>query len=344
MMDLSVIKKYLREYDASDIHIMEVCGSHTAAIRKLGIPSLLSEHIHLISGPGCPVCVTASSYIDKLLQLARAGKCIVTFGDLIRVMGSTSSLSIEKGRGARVEVVYSPFDLVKMAKSEPETTFIFAAIGFETTTPIYALLLEQLLAENINNVQLLTALKTMPPVIEHLCALGAPINGFLAPGHVSVVTGSDIFLPIAKKYHLPFGVSGFLGDELLTAIYGIVKAKDKGCVMNFYPSVVCAKGNQKAQEWVQKYFVKTDAAWRGMGIISDSGLKIREEYSMYDAGSADLMEDKKSNQACRCDEVLMGTIAPTQCPLYKKVCNPLNPQGACMVSSEGSCHAYYTNG
>ncbi len=344
MMDLSVIKKYLREYDASNIHIMEVCGSHTAAIRKLGIPSLLSEHIHLISGPGCPVCVTASSYIDKLLQLARAGKCIVTFGDLIRVMGSTSSLSIEKGRGARVEVVYSPFDLVKMAKSEPETTFIFAAIGFETTTPIYALLLEQLLAENINNVQLLTALKTMPPVIEHLCALGAPINGFLAPGHVSVVTGSDIFLPIAKKYHLPFGVSGFLGDELLTAIYGIVKAKDKGCVMNFYPSVVCAKGNQKAQEWVQKYFVKTDAAWRGMGIISDSGLKIREAYSMYDAGSADLMEDKKSNQACRCDEVLMGTIAPTQCPLYKKVCNPLNPQGACMVSSEGSCHAYYTNG
>lgn len=344
MMDLSVIKKYLREYNASDINIMEVCGSHTAAIRKLGIQSLLSGHIHLISGPGCPVCVTASAYIDKLLQLARAGKCIVTFGDLIRVMGSTSSLSVEKGRGARVEIVYSPFEIVKMAKSEPDTKFIFAAIGFETTTPIYALLLEQLITENIHNVQFLTALKTMPPVIEHLCTLGAPIDGFLAPGHVSVVTGSDIFLPIAKKYHIPFGVSGFLGEELLVSIYGIVKAKDKGCVMNFYPTVVKAEGNQKAQECVQKYFVRTDAAWRGMGIISGSGLKIREEYSMYDAGSADLMEDKKSNQACRCDEVLMGKISPTQCPLYKKVCNPLNPQGACMVSSEGSCHAYYTNG
>ena len=344
MMDLSVVKKYLREYNASDIHIMEVCGSHTAAIRKLGIQSLLSEHIHLISGPGCPVCVTASSYIDKLLQLARAGKCVVTFGDLIRVMGSTSSLSIEKGRGARVEIVYSPFELVKMAKSEPNTQFIFAAIGFETTTPIYALLLEQLITENIQNVQFLTALKTMPPVIEHLCSLSAPIDGFLAPGHVSVITGSDIFLPIAKRYHLPFGVSGFLGEELLVAIYGIVKAKNKGCVMNFYPTVVQAKGNQKAQECVQKYFIKTDAAWRGMSIISGSGLKIREEYNIYDVGSADLIEDKKSNQACRCDEVLMGKISPTQCPLYKKVCNPLNPQGACMVSSEGSCHAYYTNG
>lgn len=344
MMDLSVIKNYLRQYDASDIHIMEVCGSHTAAIRKLGIQSLLSEHIHLISGPGCPVCVTASAYIDKLLQLAKAGKCIVTFGDLIRVMGNQSSLSVEKGKGARVEIVYSPFDIVKMAKSQPDTEFIFAAIGFETTTPIYALLLEQLITENIRNVQFLTALKTMPPVIEYLCALGAPIDGFLAPGHVSVVTGSDIFIPIAEKYQIPFGVAGFSGEELLTAIYGIVKAKGKGCVMNFYPSVVCSKGNQKAQECVQKYFVKMDAAWRGMGMIAGSGLKIREEYSVYDAGSVDLIEDKKSNPACKCDEVLMGKILPMQCPLYKKVCNPLNPQGACMVSSEGSCHAYYTNG
>jgi len=344
MIDIKKVKDFLGHYDGPDMNIMEVCGSHTAAITKLGIQSLLSPHIHLISGPGCPVCVTPSAYVDKLLQLAEAGRCIVTFGDLIRVPGSASSLSIEKGKGARVEMVYSPMDIIKMAKSEPETEFIFAAVGFETTTPVYALLLEQLMTEHIKNVKLLTALKTMPPVIAYLCAHDAPVDGFLAPGHVSVVTGSDIFIPIAEKYNMPFGVAGFSGEEILTAICGIVKSKGFGRVMNFYPSVVSAKGNIKAQKIVEKYFTTVDAAWRGIGVITASGLGLREVFAAYDAGSMPLVEDKKSNQSCKCDKVLMGKISPPACPLYAKMCTPLNPQGACMVSSEGSCYAYYSSG
>ena len=182
---------YLKNYDGREMNIMEVCGSHTAAIAKNGIPRMLSPKIHLISGPGCPVCVTPSAYVDKLLELAENSKnCIATFGDLIRVPGSTKNLSIASGEGARVEMVYSPMDVISLAKENPDTNYIFAAVGFETTTPVYALLMETLIQEKIENVQLLTAIKTMPEVIDYVCASDSGVNAFIAPGHVSVVTGS----------------------------------------------------------------------------------------------------------------------------------------------------------
>ncbi len=338
------IKKFLREYDGPDVNIMEVCGSHTAAIAKNGIPGMLSEHIHLVSGPGCPVCVTPSAYVDKLIDLALNEQAtIVTFGDLIRVPGSAKSLSQIKGEGARVEMIYSPMDVLAMAENEPKIQFIFAAVGFETTTPVYALLMEELIARQITNVKLLTALKTMPEAIAYLCENDAPIQGFIAPGHVSVVTGSDEFLPLAEKYNLPFGVAGFEGEEILSALYGIVKAVGQGRVMNFYPSVVTAQGNTKAKALVDKYFEKADACWRGMGIISGSGRLLKPEYGMYDAGSAALQEDVKVNKACHCDQVLMGKVRPRECPLFGTACSPLNPQGACMVSTEGSCHTAYVS-
>ena len=335
---------YLKNYDGPEINIMEVCGSHTAAIAKNGIPGMLSPKIHLISGPGCPVCVTPSAYVDKLLELAENPKnCIATFGDLIRVPGSTKNLSIASGEGARVEMVYSPMDVISLAKENPDTNYIFAAVGFETTTPVYALLMETLIQEKIENVQLLTAIKTMPEVIRYLCESGAPIDAFIAPGHVSVVTGTKIYEPIAEEFQIPFGVAGFEGKELLAAIYSIVRSYGKGRVMNFYPSVVREDGNPQARAMIDKYFIVHDCAWRGMGIVPGSGKVLREEYRYLDAGSIGLDEDHKANPACSCDRVLMGKIRPYECPLFGKICNPLNPQGACMVSTEGSCFSYYSN-
>lgn len=335
---------YLKNYDGPEINIMEVCGSHTAAIAKNGIPRMLSPKIHLISGPGCPVCVTPSAYVDKLLELAENSKnCIATFGDLIRVPGSTKNLSIASGEGARVEMVYSPMDVISLAKENPDTNYIFAAVGFETTTPVYALLMETLIQEKIENVQLLTAIKTMPEVIDYVCASGSGVNAFIAPGHVSVVTGSKIYKPIAKKYQIPFGVSGFAGKEMLTALYGIVKARGRGVVMNFYPSVVSENGNENALALIDKYFEKAPAVWRGMGRIEGSGKVLKAEYAKYDAGSKGLDEDIKQNKACNCADVLVGKIRPYQCPLFGKVCTPETPQGACMVSTEGSCFSYLTS-
>lgn len=362
---LAEMRDYLANYNGPKLHIMEVCGSHTAAISKNGIRGLLSPQIQLISGPGCPVCVTPTAYVDKLVELALTpNTCVVTFGDMLRVPGSKYCLSEILGQGGRAVMVYSPMDIFAMAEKEPNITFVFAAVGFETTTPVYALLLEEIIEKKIENVKILTALKTMPGVIEYLCENGASIEGYLAPGHVAAVTGSKLFVPLAEKYGIPFVVSGFEGEEILEALCELVEAAgmrsvsrsvgeidtardlcvDAGghLVRNCYPSVVSEDGNEKAQQMVSKYFVASDAAWRGMGIIPGTGMELRPEYVKYDAGSQGLNEDNKRNKACCCDQILMGKMQPQQCPLFGKVCKPLTPQGACMVSTEGSCHSAYT--
>lgn len=349
---LAEIRDSLANYDGPDINIMEVCGSHTAAISKNGIRGMLSPKLHLISGPGCPVCVTPTAYVDKLVELAMTpNTCVVTFGDMLRVPGSKHSLSEVQGIGGRAVMVYSPMDIFALAEKEPDTTFVFAAVGFETTTPVYALLLEETIEKNIENVKILTALKTMPGVIDYLCENGASIQGFLAPGHVATITGSKLFEPLAVKYKMPFVVSGFEGEEILEALCELVsvaseeKDTDGGSnlVSNCYPTVVSEEGNIKAQALVSKYFTKADATWRGMGSIPGTGMELRPEYEKYDAGSHGLNEDSKRNKACCCDQILMGKMQPSQCPLFGKVCKPLTPQGACMVSTEGSCHSAYTS-
>ncbi len=341
-MGFEEVKAFLRKYDGPQVCIMEVCGSHTGAISKNGIRGMLSPKIKLLSGPGCPVCVTPTAYVDKLIELSLTpNTCVVTFGDMLRVPGSKMCLSEAAGLGGRAVMIYSPMEIIAMAEHEPDTTFVFAAVGFETTTPVYALLMEDVIEKDLKNVKLLTALKTMPGVIDYLCREGAKIDGFLAPGHVATVTGSDIFKPLAKTYGIPFGVAGFEGKEILNALYGIVKARGKGEVMNFYPQVVNAEGNQKAKELVDKYFVEADAAWRGMGVIPMTGKVLRKEYAAYDAGSLNLTEDNKKNKACCCDKILMGKMEPTECPLFGKMCKPLTPQGACMVSEEGSCRSRF---
>lgn len=343
-MNLEEIKTKLNKYDGDEITIMEVCGSHTAAIAKYGIKGLLSPKIHLISGPGCPVCVTPSAYVDKLIEIS-LNETVVTFGDLIRVPGSTESLGMAKAKGAKIQMVYSPMDVLELAKAHPEENYVFAAVGFETTAPVYTLLLDAVVRENINNIKLLTAIKTMPSVVESLINdPDSKIDAFLAPGHVAAITGSDYFLDLAKKYNVPFGVAGFEPEELLIAIAGIVKQVEKSpaSVENYYPSIVSKEGNEIARKQINKYFEPCDAVWRGIGVVNKSGLVIRDEFSRYDAGSKDLIEDNH-NAACRCGEVLTGKISSRDCPLFGKVCNPQEPKGACMVSFEGSCYQNFLN-
>jgi hydrogenase expression/formation protein HypD len=337
-------KKYLSEYDGPAVRLMEVCGTHTAQISHCGIPSMLSPQIQLISGPGCPVCVTVTSYIDRLVALCmEPGTVVVTFGDMLRVPGSSQSLNDAKAAGGQVRMVYSPMDTLKLAAAEQTKNFVFAAVGFETTTPVYAVLLEEAIKNNIMNIRILTSLKTMPPVIDWVCKEQGGIDGFIAPGHVSVITGSNIFNDISEKYQTPFAVAGFEGEEILAAIYALVKRRGKAGVMNLYPAAVTARGNETAQRAVKKYFMPVEAAWRGMGIIPDSGMMLREEYRKFDGGSAKLNDDHGATAGCRCAQVLTGALKPIECPLFGTACAPQSPQGACMVSAEGSCYNYFVN-
>lgn len=343
-MNIRDVAEFLKSYDGEPLSFMEVCGTHTASISENGIPSLLSDKIKLVSGPGCPVCVTVASYIDRLCELAKGeNTCVVTFGDMIRVPGSSKSLQDIRALGGRVEMVYSPFEIIDLAEKNPDTTFVFAAVGFETTTPIYAVLMDKIIDKNINNIKLLTALKTMPNAIDALCQMGCRVDGFIAPGHVSVITGANAFEPLAEKYHLPFVVSGFEGKELLASIYALVKLKGEGKVLNLYKSAVSDNGNEKAKALVDKYFEPCDAGWRGIGNIKNSGMALKEEYKKYDAGSKALVSDSMKNTHCCCGEVITGFKSPKECPLFGKVCTPENPQGACMVSNEGSCFHYFIN-
>ena len=338
------IKRFLKEYDGPAVRLMEVCGTHTAQISRCGISSMLSPKIRLVSGPGCPVCVTVTSYVDRLVELSGKPKTtVVSFGDMLRVCGSRMSLNDARAAGGSVKMVYSPMDALKLAREDPSAEYIFAAVGFETTAPVYAMLLEEAALSGVENLKILTSLKTMPPVIDLICEKQGGVDGFIAPGHVSVITGSDIFLPLSEKYGIPFVVAGFEGEQILAAVYALVKLRGKGVTMNLYPSAVTAKGNVTAQESVRKYFEPCDAAWRGIGLIPDSGIALKKEYALYDAGGAELTQDAGFEQGCSCAEVLTGAKSPLECPLFGKVCTPESPHGACMVSMEGSCFHYYVN-
>ncbi|MBQ1186175.1 MAG: hydrogenase formation protein HypD [Clostridia bacterium] len=343
MDKIKEIISFLKEYDGEPVTLMEVCGTHTASIVENGIESMLSDKIRLITGPGCPVCVTVASYIDKLCELSlKPNTCVCSFGDMIRVKGSKISLDDAKAQGGRILMVYSPLDLINVAKEDPHTTFVFAAVGFETTTPLYAVLLEEIIKQDIKNIKLLCALKTMPMVIDKVLSAENNITGMIAPGHVSVITGSDVFAPFAEKFGIPFVVAGFEGEQLLAAIWALVKLNGKGVVKNLYTEAVTKERNEKSYALTSKYFEPCPAAWRGLGVIENSGVRLKDEYAFFDAGSDGLYEDFMP-KGCSCAEVITGLKRPEECPLFGKVCTPSSPVGACMVSHEGSCFNYYNN-
>ncbi len=344
MPELSKIISELKNYNGAPLTFMEVCGTHTASISENGIPSILSDKIRLVSGPGCPVCVTVAEYIDVLIDYSKKeNTVVVSFGDMLRVPGSKGSLKDAMASGGNVKMVYSPLELLDMAEKERNITFIFAAVGFETTAPVYAVLIEEAIKRGITNIKLLTALKTMPKAIEFLCESDSDIDGFLAPGHVAVITGIADFKTLAEKYNLPFVVSGFEGKELIASIYALTKLVKQGTVKNLYKRAVNNNGNETARSSVNKYFEPCDAVWRGIGLLKGSGMALKAEYSAFDAGSREIVNDSKINPVCCCSDVIIGKKSPLKCPLFGRVCTPENPQGACMVSTEGSCYSYYIN-
>ena len=334
---------YLQNYKKT-ITIMEVCGSHTSAIIKSGIRSIISPSIRLVSGPGCPVCVTPPSYIDKLVSCAADKSCtVVSFGDMFKVRGTSFSMEEAKAAGANVEMVYSPLQVIEMAKQSPQKIFLVAAVGFETTAPVFAVLTEQIIRAGLANIKLLTALKTMPPVLEYICENEA-VDAFLCPGHVSTIIGTAPYEKLCEKYKKPCVIAGFEPEHILAAIYEAVTQHEKKqyMVKNLYKSAVKGLSQAKATALMEKYFTAAPAYWRGIGEIAGSGLYIKDEYSYLDAGSYIKGEDDFS-AGCRCRDVILGRIYPDECPLFGQKCRPDNAIGACMVSQEGACGNWYNS-
>jgi hydrogenase expression/formation protein HypD len=331
---------------ARDVTIMEVCGTHTHAIAEAGIRRLLPEGVRLISGPGCPVCVTPVDYLDRAVALARLPEVILcTFGDLIRVPASETSLERERASGCDVRDVYSARDALTVARENPDRRVVFLAVGFETTMPTIAAALDEAEREGIENFLVLADGKLIGPPLRALLADGeVEVDAFLLPGHVSVILGSDFYAFLADEYQVPAAIAGFAPVDVLAGISELVDQVETGKprVANLYPRVVTAQGNRVALELMQKWFEPVDTRWRGLGEIPASGLGLRPEHAARDAGRIEVeVVRPRESPGCRCGEVLKGVIEPPECPLYEKVCVPDDPRGACMVSSEGTCAAWY---
>lgn len=341
-----MLTREIEKVSTKPIRLMEVCGGHTMSIQKYGIPYLLPETVELISGPGCPVCVTSRSYIDKAIAYSRLDDVIITtYGDLIRVPGSTSSLDIEKAKGADIRIVYSILDALLIAKENRHKKIVFLGIGFETTAPSSAAGIIKAQMAGISNFYVYSAHKVMPPAMETLIDEGVLIDGYIGPGHVSTITGEGIYMNIPKKFGLGVVISGFEPVDLMQSILMLVLQFENNDpkVEIEYTRVVKPEGNIKAQEILDEVFEYRDDWWRGLGVLKNSGLSIREKYSMYDAEKqieVDV-EPLKEPKGCICGDILRGVNKPKDCKLFGTVCTPSNPVGSCMVSSEGSCAAYY---
>jgi hydrogenase expression/formation protein HypD len=323
---------------------MEVCGTHTMAIARAGLRELLPPGLRLVSGPGCPVCVTAMADLDRVIALARVSEItLVTFGDLVRVPASRSSLAVERANGADVRVVYSPHDAVEIAAAETEREVVFAGVGFETTAPTVAAALMEARQRGLVNFSVLSLHKTMPRPLRALLDLGeTPISGFLLPGHVSVITGSDCYEFLAREYGVGGVVAGFESHDVLLALLLLVRQREPAIEIE-YTRAVRRGGNIVAQRLLERVFEPCDADWRGLGVIPGSGLRLRPEFANADAALRFPVEPGPPLEpaGCRCGEVLRGVIDPSDCALFGRRCTPPDPVGACMVSSEGACAARF---
>lgn len=325
---------------------MEVCGTHTMALARFGLRQILPSSIRLVSGPGCPVCVTPNGYIDQAIALARRdGITILTFGDMIRVPGSSSSLERERASGCDVRVVYSTLDALEMARQKPDRQFVFLGVGFETTAPTIAASIKTAAEEGLPNYSVLCAHKLVPPALEALLAGPVELNGFILPGHVSTIIGARAYRSIFERSQAAGVIAGFEPLDMLEAIWELARqvASGRPTLHTSYTRAVTEEGNIKALALMDEVFEPCDSEWRGLGVIPASGLKIRSTFASLDAALRFevCVEPPVEPAGCRCGEILTGRTLPAQCPLFGKKCTPEHPVGACMVSSEGTCAAYY---
>jgi hydrogenase expression/formation protein HypD len=366
---LTRLAKYLKNFPVSgNVKIMEVCGTHTVAIRRFGLQRLLPAGVKLVSGPGCPVCVTPDSYIDKAIALARQGVVITSFGDMLRVPGSRSSLEKERAAGADIRAVYSPLDALQIAADCGRET-VFLAVGFETTAPAIAAVAIKTLEKKITNFSLLTALRLVPPALKALIAVpqgdaaaqphkgtdatvqptaaDTRLSGFLLPGHVSAIIGKQAY-DFLLEQRLPGVISGFTAEDIISSLLLLLDMNNKDIykIVNNYSRVVRDSGNKKSRAVLAEVFEPADAEWRGLGFITDSGLYLKPAYAGLDSCRRFAIKPDSASPRtdCRCGDVLRGLIDPPDCPLFNKACRPDQPLGPCMVSSEGSCSAWVTYG
>ncbi|WP_032121019.1 hydrogenase formation protein HypD [Clostridium amazonitimonense] len=354
---INKINEYTEYIGKENINIMEVCGTHTNSIAKYGISSVISNKINLLAGPGCPVCVTNEEYIDAAVYLASKDITIITFGDLIKVKGSNSSLSIEKSKGWDIRIIYSISEVINIAEEIYPKNAVFLGVGFETTAPLIASIIKETYRRKVKNLYFLTSIKTMPPILEEIFNnKNRNIHGIICPGNVAVIGGEKSFKFIYEKYKIPSVICGFNPEEILGGICFLLKDiyrknKDKSQVgfENLYRKWVSDEGNKICKDLIKDVFVVEDVVWRGIGNVRNSALIINDKYAFVDAVKKFNLQKffskdtyiSKDKGSCRCGDVLLGNIHPFQCKLFKNVCNPENPCGPCMVSAEGTCATHY---
>jgi hydrogenase expression/formation protein HypD len=351
--NINLIKKISEKIKVAapsdNINIMEVCGTHTQSFFRFGLDEFLPRNLKLIAGPGCPVCVSAQEYIDNAIKLTQdKDNIILTFGDMLRIPGAMSTLEKERAKRGNVRVVYSALDALLFARRNLGKKIIFLAVGFETTAPTIALSIIRAKKENFKNLFFYSSLKLIPPAMGYLAKGRLNLSGFLCPGHVSCVTGTKSYEFIPQKYKIGCCITGFEPLDILEGVYFLIRqiTNNKPCVQNQYMRVVTKQGNLKAKNKISEVFKVCDASWRGLGKIPQSGLKIKTEFSQFDAEkkfsfSCELRVTSYELRKCRCGDILKGLISPKECPLFSKACKPEYPVGPCMVSSEGACNAYY---
>ena len=331
------------------VYLMEVCGTHTMSIAEAGLRQLLPEWVKLISGPGCPVCVTPAGAIDEVLRIAMVKDVVIcSYGDLLRIPGSRrgDSLKARKALGADVRIVYSAVDAVDLAEKEPGKQFVFIGVGFETTAPGTAAAVLEAKERGLKNFSVLSLMKyTLPAVNAILADPECRLDGLICPGHVATVIGAEAFRYLPEEHGVPAVVAGFEEEDVVRGVYDLVRmlAENKPALLNDYPRAVRQDGNAVARQFLDLVFQPADDVWRGLGVIEKSGMRFKNDYSDYDAALKFGFnpENKENNAGCSCGDVLRGVKEPHECPLFGKVCTPLDPVGPCMVSSEGACSAAY---
>lgn len=350
------INNLSKKMESKEISIMEVCGTHTHIIYENGVKEILPKSIKLLSGPGCPICVTDISFIDNAIAMAKLGATIITFGDIAKVKGSTTSLWEERKNGVDLKLIYSVISIIEISKENPQKIFVFLGIGFETTAPLIATIIKRAYEEGVKNLYFYTSIKVMPPIIEKLINTTS-INGLILPGNVAVIQGEGVFRDIFTNSKIPGVIAGFTLEDILISIYYILKQhtdinkeeKNNTNLYNVYKSFVSFKGNEKAKQILKETFQLETGLWRGMGNIQASALIIKDKYREFNAierfGLKENNWDNSNNILdCKCSEVIMGKATPYGCRLFRKVCNSENPIGPCMVSMEGACYCAYKFG